>query len=193
MKNYFTDRYKLASILKSTLLLLTLLCVCTQTFAVTKTWVGTTNAYSVTTKWSESEVPGSTDIAFFNNSANCKIDGATFSVATFSVGPSYSSTITQTSAAQYSVTTFINVAGTTSTFSQSGTFNVGAYTLAAATYQLRLMNLLGQTMYKNTIDHTGGSNNYPVEFSATLPNGMYNMEVVKPDQSVTMIKTLINR
>lgn len=58
-------------------------------------------------------------------------------------------------------------------------------------YDIRLLNTLGQPVYNHVFIHTGGSVTQTIKLENTLPAGNYYMEFIKPGSDIKRIKILI--
>jgi uncharacterized protein YpmS len=54
-------------------------------------------------------------------------------------------------------------------------------------YGVRIINTVGQTILKKTIQHLGGSSTETLSLANYLAKGLYKLEVIHPDKSKTVI------
>jgi hypothetical protein len=71
-----------------------------------------------------------------------------------------------------------------------GTVNLLFRDQLKGVYKLHLLNEQGYTIFNTELQHTGGDISHPVSLPSLAP-GVYNFEIVKPDQTKLTIKTLI--
>ncbi|MGN6532306.1 MAG: T9SS type A sorting domain-containing protein, partial [Ginsengibacter sp.] len=60
----------------------------------------------------------------------------------------------------------------------------------AGRYGIRLMNPLGQTIVKKQVEHAGGNGTENVKWDYNLAHGVYQLEVLKPNGGVEVIKVM---
>jgi N-acetylneuraminic acid mutarotase len=59
-------------------------------------------------------------------------------------------------------------------------------------YNLLLLNVAGQIVYKNCITHLGGSGSQTMNLGHKLSNGVYNLKIISVDQSIIVLKVIIS-
>jgi hypothetical protein len=59
-------------------------------------------------------------------------------------------------------------------------------------YSIRLLNNLGQLLYSNKLAHAGGNSTQQINLPAGLIRGVYQVDVIAPDNTKTSQKLLIN-
>jgi N-acetylneuraminic acid mutarotase len=58
-------------------------------------------------------------------------------------------------------------------------------------YNIRILNSLGQMVFKTIIDHTGGSATQTIQLPLSLSKGMYNLEVISPDGTMNVERMIV--
>jgi len=61
----------------------------------------------------------------------------------------------------------------------------------AGNYNLRLINSVGQLMYNTSVNHGGGSSTQSIELPSKFAAGIYQMEIVMPDNTKDVQKLII--
>jgi hypothetical protein len=72
----------------------------------------------------------------------------------------------------------------------NGIINLHFNNLPAGKYGIRLMNQLGQTIFKKQIERMYGSSIENIQWNYHLAHGIYRLEVIKPDGTVKEIKVM---
>ncbi len=57
-------------------------------------------------------------------------------------------------------------------------------------YNIRLINVIGQVLLTSQLNHTGGNADKKITLSNEIVNGMYNLEIKKPDNTTTIIPVI---
>ena len=68
-----------------------------------------------------------------------------------------------------------------------GLISIQLKNMPAGRYQLHLMNALGQVKMNEAFDHTGGNAVKKIDLTKDAAKGIYTLEIVKPDNSKTVI------
>ena len=58
-------------------------------------------------------------------------------------------------------------------------------------YQLRLINNLGQVLYQNSMQNDGGSNVFTIKTATKLTHGIYQLEILGPDNNTDTQKIIV--
>lgn len=70
---------------------------------------------------------------------------------------------------------------------QGNNFNLQISNEPAGLYELRLFNQFGQMMMHKSIKHNGGNSTQLIQARQNIPNGIYQLEIIKPDGSMSKI------
>jgi hypothetical protein len=76
---------------------------------------------------------------------------------------------------------------------QGNLVNIQLNNQQAGRYSIRLVNNGGQELYKNVIQHTGGSASQSVNLPSSLIRGIYQLQIIAPDQTKQIQKLIIDR
>lgn len=57
-------------------------------------------------------------------------------------------------------------------------------------YGIRVINTIGQTIFKKTVQHLGGNSTETLSLGRNIVNGLYKLEVISPDNKITVIDLL---
>jgi len=68
------------------------------------------------------------------------------------------------------------------------TVNLQLTNMPKGTYNILLLNSLGQVIYKQQLNHFGGSITTPLNFNQNLSKGIYQINVIKPDLTQSTFK-----
>ena len=68
--------------------------------------------------------------------------------------------------------------------------NVKLSEMSQGIYNLRIINDLGQSLMTKTINHMGGTKEYPIVLSNQFTHGHYNLEIMDVNKKKTVIKIL---
>jgi hypothetical protein len=63
----------------------------------------------------------------------------------------------------------------------------------AGRYSVRLINNIGQELYKNVLQHAGGSASQSLNLPSVVVNGIYQLQVIAPDNNITVQKVIIDK
>jgi hypothetical protein len=63
----------------------------------------------------------------------------------------------------------------------------------AGNYNLRLINSVGQLMYNTSVNHGGGSSTQSIQLPSKFAEGIYQMEIVMPDNTKDVQKLVISK
>ncbi|MGG9971880.1 T9SS type A sorting domain-containing protein [Ferruginibacter sp. SUN002] len=74
---------------------------------------------------------------------------------------------------------------------KNNTINLQFTNQAAGIYQIRLMNNLGQLLYKNNLQGNDGNSSQAIKPSVTLATGTYQIEIIAPDKKRTTQKLFV--
>ncbi|UEG49277.1 T9SS type A sorting domain-containing protein [Ferruginibacter lapsinanis] len=67
----------------------------------------------------------------------------------------------------------------------NGTINLHLNNQVAGSYELKLINTLGQIIYNNTLKHTGSNATYVIKLKESqLINGIYQLKITTPDKTI---------
>jgi hypothetical protein len=58
-------------------------------------------------------------------------------------------------------------------------------------YDIKVLNSVGQLMYKTFIDHNGGSSTQTIQLPTVFSKGMYNLEIMTPDNTLNVQKLVV--
>jgi hypothetical protein len=70
---------------------------------------------------------------------------------------------------------------------QGNNFNLQISNEPAGLYELRLFNQLGYLIMQKSIKHNGGNSTQLIQPSQIIPKGVYQLEIIKPDGTITKI------
>ena len=76
---------------------------------------------------------------------------------------------------------------------KGNTFGLQLKNVPTGIYNTRLINSLGQVIATNTIYYVGGTSTHAISPKTILPNGTYNIEISKPDNTITTLAILVNK
>ena len=76
---------------------------------------------------------------------------------------------------------------------QGSLVNIQLNNQRAGRYSIRLINNAGQELYKNVIKHTGGSASQSINLPSSVTRGIYQLQVIAPDQIKQTQKIMIDR
>ncbi len=72
----------------------------------------------------------------------------------------------------------------------NGVINIQMINQPGGVYRLRLLNPLGQLIVSKQITRTDGSSTEQLKWNYNLAHGTYQLEIVKPDKNVKLIKVI---
>jgi hypothetical protein len=72
----------------------------------------------------------------------------------------------------------------------NGIINVQMINMPAGKYGIRLMNHLGQIIVSKQVERMEGSNTEAIKWNYNLAHGVYQLEIIKPDGGVKIIKVM---
>jgi hypothetical protein len=75
----------------------------------------------------------------------------------------------------------------------NGILNLQVKNQAAGRYSVMLLNNLGQASYSKVIQHSGGSANISMELPSNLTDGIYQLQILSPENSNTTQKIVVQR
>jgi N-acetylneuraminic acid mutarotase len=60
-------------------------------------------------------------------------------------------------------------------------------------YDIRIINTVGQTVFKSVIAHAGGSRTETIQLPQSMSKGIYNLEVISTDGRLSVIKLVVGK
>lgn len=134
------------------------------------------------------------DAAIFNQTNGCKsIDNEPFEETNFYRVRAISKDGEVLYSSIVKVLTTGNISAITVTpslITNNGDVVVKAANIPAGKYKIRVVNSLGQVMYKNEINHTGNNLNHMIKFDGSYSKGTYMIQVSDPANQITQIKVI---
>ncbi|UEG49585.1 T9SS type A sorting domain-containing protein [Ferruginibacter lapsinanis] len=76
---------------------------------------------------------------------------------------------------------------------KNNTINIQFSNQKAGTYQVRLINNLGQVLYNNSLQNNEGNSSQVIKPATTLAAGTYQIEIISPDKSRTTQKLFVEQ
>ena len=76
---------------------------------------------------------------------------------------------------------------------QGSLVNIQLNNQQAGRYSIRLINHAGQELYKNVMEHTGGSASQSINLPSSVTRGVYQLQVIAPNQTRQTQKIIIDR
>jgi hypothetical protein len=97
----------------------------------------------------------------------------------------------------YSQTVKVTIAGKTGSFTifpnpvKDGMIGLQMKDVVAGQYNIRLVNQLGQVVDKRILNHSGGNATQSVQLPQNPGDGVYQLEIISPDNKTTVLKMLV--